>query len=131
MKGDKVMIKMTNTGSEKDNTIVINGMEFMVSDAVALKIKALCENGISAQVGYEVKECKDVVTGSKFYRVCEVKSWHTSAEHKKANELIKAVEGIKKYSFAGKDGKVFPGYGFAKKADAETAVKNLPTIVEA
>ena len=125
------MIKMNSVNAEKDNEVVLNGVSFMVSDAVALKIKALCENGISAQVGYEVKECKDVVTGSKFYRVCEVKSWHTSAEHKKANELIKAVDGIKKYSFAGKDGKVFPGYGFAKKADAEAAVKSLPTIVEA
>ena len=134
------MSKYTNSVTV-DNSIVINGVEFMVSDEVAEAIVTMCQTGkLSAPSRYEGNkrtkfaiEKIDGVNGKSFYRICN-KMWrgeNGNTAYSLGNEAIKALPKILTVELASSKGGTFKAWGYTTEKAAKAALAKLPTEITA
>ena len=153
------MIQVNSNSITADNTNILNGRKFMISDALATKIFKMClaeEAGVSFAVDfngqglepnptpampkqskpskvatkYSIEE--STVDGKKVYRIKTGIFSKARTARKIANQHIKDLPGIYtgEFSFE-KDGKeqTFKGWYFKNKKTAEAALATLPTHI--
>ena len=138
-----------------DNTVVINGASFKVTDDVAMKILTLCTGqnigNISQSTNiastpqapvktkyvatkdfnpqYEIKE-QVATDGTKLFCISRKNGW-TRAEKSCMNNAIKSLKGIKEIEVSyEKDGKTrsYKAWGYGTKATAQKHLAELPTV---
>lgn len=145
----------------RDNTVVINGASFKVTDEVALKILALIKGdevkldhspvsekqnkkasapvkkGLT-NVQYHIKKhgntfciSRGVPYTTKNGRESLKNGGWTTAEKRCINTAIKSLEGIKTVKVPMENGRSFSAWGFSTKKAAEAAMKTLPTSFSA
>ena len=151
------MINMTTFTNVADNTVVVNGATFKVTDDVAMNIMALIQGGIDSnsrntnnpvtvntpvapvktkyvaskdfKPQYEIKE-QTGTDGTQLFCISRKNGW-TRAEKSLMNKAIKALKGIKEIEVSyEKDGKTrtFKAWGYNTKATAQKHIKELPTV---
>lgn len=152
------MLNMNQFVSEiKDNTVVINGASFKVTDEVALKIIALIKGDEVKLDHSPVSESKTKKTDTPVKKGLTGLEYHikkydkyfcisrgtpyttkngrealknggwTTAEKRCINTAIKSLEGIKTVDVPMENGRSFKAWGFSTKKAAEAAMKTLPT----
>ena len=153
------MINMTQfTNTVADNTVVINGAQFKVTDEVALAVLRLVSgiesNSQTVNVSntsqttnttttektpykatkdftpqYEIKE-QTAIDGTKLFCISRKNGW-TRSEKSLMNGAIKTLKGIKEIEVSyEKDGKTrtFKAWGYKTESTAKTHLKELPTV---
>lgn len=149
------MINMTQfTNTVADNTVVVNGAQFKVTDDVALKVlqlisgiesnsqtvsktvvsktttepkKYIAEKDFTPQ--YQIKELTST-DGTQLFCISRKNGW-TRSEKSLMNGAIKALKGIKEIDVAyEKDGKTrtFKAWGYNTESTAKKHLKELPTV---
>lgn len=149
------MINMTQfTNTVADNTVVVNGAQFKVTDDIALAVLRLV-SGIentsqSASVSktttataksepykatkdftakYTIKE-QTATDGTTLFCISRANGW-TKSEKACMNTAIKSLKGIKEIDVAyEKDGvkRSFKAWGYNTEATAKKHLKELPTV---
>lgn len=150
------MINMTQfVNTVADNTVVINGAQFKVTDDVAMQILRLV-SGIETKsqdvvkpsvskttaepkapyvatkdfsAKYTIKE-QTATDGTTLFCISRANGW-TKAEKSLMNTAIKNLKGIKEIEVSyEKDGKVrtFKAWGYNTEATAKKHLKDLPAI---
>ena len=141
----------------RDNTVVVNGASFKVTDTVALKIMSLIQgetvsNTTPSPVSKDTAEKKVApkkgLTGIQYHikkygstfcisrgtpyttkngREALKNGGWTTAEKRCINTAIKSLPNIKTVQVPMENGRSFSAWGFSTKKAAEAAMKTLPT----
>lgn len=149
------MISMTQfTNTVADNTVVINGAQFKVTDDVAMQILRLVtgiepgsQNNSAPSTSktsdtkpaykatkdftakYAIKE-QTATDGTKLFCISRANGW-TKSEKACMNNAIKALKGIREIEVSyEKDGvkRSFKAWGYNTEATAKKHLKELPTV---
>ena len=149
------MINMTQfTNTVADNTVVINGAQFKVTDDVAMQVLRLVSGIESSSQSatkpntskttseskpyvatkdftpkYAIKE-QTATDGTKLFCISRANGW-TRAEKSLMNNAIKALKGIKEIEVSyEKDGKTrtFKAWGYNTESTAKKHLKELPEV---
>lgn len=153
------MINMSQfTNTVADNTVVVNGASFKVTDEVALKVLQLI-SGIESKSQtvsssdtskasvsktedktpyvatkdftpqYQIKE-QTATDGTQLFCISRKNGW-TRSEKSLMNKAIKSLKGIKEIEVSyDKDGKTrtFKAWGYNTESTAKKHLKELPTV---
>lgn len=150
------MINMTQfTNTVADNTVVINGAQFKVTDDVAMAVLRLVSGIESTSQSVSVPSTSKTATKSEPYKatkdftpkytikeqtatdgttlfcISRANGW-TKSEKACMNNAIKALKGIKEIDVAyEKDGvkRSFKAWGYNTESTAKKHLKELPTVI--
>lgn len=140
----------------RDNTVIVNGATFKVTDSVALKIMSLIQGDevklddspVSEGQNKKASAPKKGLTGIQYHikkhgntfcisrgvpyttkngRESLKNGGWTTAEKRCINTAIKSLPNIKTVQVPMENGRSFSAWGFSTKKAAEAAMKTLPT----